>query len=379
VTRPRLACLGVAALVVAAAAPATARGESAPILLPSVRTSLTPGPPLPGANTASTEVLFPPGLTSDERVLVGIDTSGNPTSIAVVQRLLVHKLGDYSFTVPGPITDVEVLPGSGGEPGLRRDAILWAGFSAGKKTLAARATLRVAPAAAVLPLKVTIERDGNAMVVRGRNTSAAPGPVLIGSASVRDVSKAFEETRRGLRLGRGAPDVYVGTPDVPVSQSQPIAAPLDVRGNFGGEQFRYRLGDGGPMEFSFRAAGAAPNAKLRLVVTPVAPMRLLAPPRAATWAEAVRLGRVDPAQLLERVSQARLTLARALQYQTFLANPNPSGASTGVYIYETAKRTAVQPPKVNDESAGSNPWRAVLLTAIAILGAGAAIVLWAHS
>jgi hypothetical protein len=376
--RSRLARLGAAALLVAAVAPATAHGQSAPILLPSVRTSLTPGPPLPGAN-APTEVLFPPGLTSDERVLVGIDTSGNVISIAVVQRLGLHELGDYSFTVPGPISDVEAAPGSDAEPGLRRDAILWAGFSAGKKTLAARATLRVAPSAAVLPLEVTVERDGNAAVVHGRNTSAAPGPVLIGSVSVRDVTKAFEETRRGLRLGRAAPDVYVGTSDVPISQSQPIAAPLDVRGEFGGAHFKYRLGDGGPMEFSFRAPHAAPNAKLRLVITPVAPSRLLKPPGAATWAEAVRRGRLDPSQLLERVSQARLTLARAFQYQMFLANPNPSGVSTGVYIYETAKRSAAPPPKVNDEHRGSGAWRALVYAAIAILSAGAAVVLWAHS
>ena len=86
-------------------------------------------------------------MTSDQRVLVGIDATGKPITIAVVQRLTLHKLGDYSFAVPGPIADVEAAAGSASEPGLRHDAILWAGFSPGNKTLAARATLRVPPAA----------------------------------------------------------------------------------------------------------------------------------------------------------------------------------------------------------------------------------------
>jgi hypothetical protein len=142
-----------------------------------VRTSLTPGPPLAGTN-APTESIFPRGMTSMQRVLVGVAASGMPVSVAVVQRLVLHKLGDYSFFVQGPIADVEAAPGSDSEPGLRRDAILWSGFSSGTRTLAAKATLRVAPAAAALPLRVSIEREGNAVVLRGENTSSAPGPVL---------------------------------------------------------------------------------------------------------------------------------------------------------------------------------------------------------
>ena len=233
---------------------------------------------------------------------------------------MLHKLGDYSFAVSGPIADVEAVPGSDSEPGLRRDAILWSGFSSGKRTLAARARLRVAPASALLPLRVSIERDGDALVVRGENTSSARRPVLLrGPMWAQEASKALTETRQSLPLGRGAPDLYVTAQRVPVSQSEPIAAPLDVRGEFGGVHFEYTLGDGEPMHFERRFPNAPPGAKLRLTVTPVPPSRELTPPGAATWAEAIRRGRIDRTQLLERVSRVRLTVARELSTARFLS------------------------------------------------------------
>jgi hypothetical protein len=126
--RSRLARLSSIAALVTFVAPATSVAAGTPILLPSVRTSLTPGPPLAGANSP-TESIFPRGMSSVQRVVVGVDAVGKPVSIAVVQSLMLHKLGDYSFAVSGPIADVEAVPGSDSEPGLRRDAILWSGYS----------------------------------------------------------------------------------------------------------------------------------------------------------------------------------------------------------------------------------------------------------
>jgi hypothetical protein len=318
-------------------------------------------------------------MSSVQRVLVGVDAVGKPVSIAVEQSLMLHKLGDYSFAVSGPIADVEAVPGSDSEPGLRRDAILWSGFSSGKKTLAARAKLRVGQASAVLPLRVSIERSGATVIVRGENTSAAPGPVLLGPVSVQQIEKALTATRRSLPLGRAAPDLYVTAQRVPVSQSEPIAAPLDVRGELGGVRFRYRLGDGGPMSFTRRVPRAPRGAKLRLVVTPVSPSRLLRPPGASTWAEAVRRGSVDRARLLELASRARLAVARELQYQAFLQNPDATGRSSAVYVYETAVRRAVAPSPAPEDSGKSGILSAVLLAVIAVGGAGGLVVLWAHS
>jgi hypothetical protein len=359
-------------------APASAAAAGTPILLPSVRTSLTPGPPLAGTS-APTESIFPRGMTSLQRVLVGVDATGEPASVAVVQRLTLHKLGDYSFAVSGPIVDVEAAPESESEPGLRHDAILWSGFSSGTKTLAARATLRVGPAAGLLPLRLSIARTGTTVVLRGENTSTAPGPVLLGPVSAQETARAIAETRRSLPLGRGAPDVYVNAQRVPISQSEPIAAPLDVRGELGGVRFRYRLGDGGPMRFTLRVPNAPSGAKLRLIVTPVAPSRLLRPPGAATWAEAVRRGRVDRSRLLELASRARLTIARELQYQTFLVNPDTTGRSSAVYVYESAVRRATGTTPPSEESGTSSILGAVLLAAAAVVGTAGLVVLWAHS
>jgi hypothetical protein len=375
--RSRLARLSTAVALAALLAPAPAVAGT-PILLPSVRTSLTPGPPLAGANVP-TESLFPRGMTSVQRVLVRVDAAGKPVSVAVVQRLMLHRLGDYSFAVGGPVVDVEAAPGSDSEPGLRHDAILWSGFSSGKKVLAAQARLRVGPASALLPLRVSITRAGTTLLVRGENTSAAPGPVLVGPVSAQEVAKALGETRRALPLGRAAPDLYVTAQRVPVSQSEPIAAPLDVRGELGGVRFRYRLGDGGPMRFAVRLPHAPRGAKLRLVVTPVPPSRLLAPPGAATWTEAVRRGRLDRSRLLELASRARLAVARALQYQTFLANPDASGRSSAVYIYETAVRRAAPASPPSEDNGTSNILGVVLLATIAAGVAAALVVLWAHS
>jgi hypothetical protein len=377
--RSRLARLSSVAVLVACAAPASAAAAGTPILLPSVRTSLTPGPPLPGTTNAPTESIFPRGMSSVQRVLVGVDAVGKPVSVAVVQRLMLHRLGDYSFAVSGPVVDVEAAPGSDSAPGLRRDAILWSGFSSGRKTLAARARLRVSPASPILPLRVSIARTGTTVLIRGENTSAAPGPVLLGSVSVQEIEKAFTDTRRSLSLGRGAPDLYVTAQRVPVSQSEPIAAPLDVRGEFGGVRFRYRLGDGGPMSFTLRVPQAPRGAKLRLVVTPVPPSRLLRAPGTATWAEAVRRGRVDRSRLLELVSRARLAVARELQYQAFLQNPDATGRSSAVYLYETAVRRAVAPPPASEDDGTSGVLGAVLLATLAVGGTAGLVVLWAHS
>lgn len=375
--RPRLLRLGGAAALAAAVFPVAA--GSAPILLPSVRTPLQPGPPLVGSTTATSEVRVPPGTTSDERVFVGIDASGKPVSVAVAQRLRLKQLGDYTFAVPGPIADVESAPGSDSEPGLRHDAIVWAGFSPGKKTLAARAALHPAPAVRVLPLRLTVTREGDTLVLRGENTTGAKAPVLLGPSAARTVAAALDATRRNLRFGATAPDLFVEVPRTPSSRTEQIVAPLDVRGQVGTKRFRYVLGDGRPLTFEVRVPHAERKAKVRLTVEPVPPTRMLTPPGGArTWAQALRGGRLDRPGLLEFVSRARFTIARALQYRTYLANPDPRGRSEATYVYATtARRAVVAQPKGEEES--NDALRFVLVAVLGVASAGALVVLWANS
>jgi hypothetical protein len=132
------------------------------------------------------------------------------------------------------------------------------------------------------------------------------------------------------------------------------------------------------MRFTLRIPHPSPVAKLRLVVTPVPPERLLTPPGTSTWAEAARRGRMPRSQLLERVSRIRLALARALQYQTFLANPDVIGGAHAVYVYETAMKTA-SPPSASPDKGDGSAWQAVLFAALAVVGAAGLVVLWANS
>ena len=205
----------IVGLLLAAALPAVA--NASPILLPSVRTPLSPGPPLIGSTTAIAESLVPQGTTSAEEVRVGVDATGKPVSVVVLQRLKLSKLGDYTFAVPGPVAGVEAAPGSDSDPGLRQDAIVWAGFSPGHKTLAARVTTRVKPAAPLLPLRLTLTRTSDALVVRGENAirrvrpgarRAGAGPRCGGGAR-RDAAQPPPGRRRAGSVRRRPEDAWL--------------------------------------------------------------------------------------------------------------------------------------------------------------------------
>jgi hypothetical protein len=370
----------VAGAVAAAAAAVTAAGAAAavqPILLPSVRTPLVPGPPLTGASATTAEVRFPPGVLSTEDVRVGVDKEGKPLSVVVVQRLLLRGSGDYTFSVPGPIADVAAGPGSQSEPGLRTDAILWAGFAAQRKVLSARATIKPAAAVPLLPLKLRVSREGDTLVLSGENGTVVDAPLLRGRVDVAQTAEALDATRRALRQGRAAPDLYVDAPAIPTSRTAPVSARLEVRGSIAGVEFARTLGDLRDDTFEVRVPNAPRDAKLRIVVTPVAPARMLTPPGGArTWAEAVRRGAVDPATLLERASRIRLTIARALQYDQFLTNPDPRGSSSARYVYVTSAASAL--PRRAVGGGDGFDWTFVYI-ALAVVGLAGGAVLWAHN
>ena len=193
--------------------------------------------------------------------------------------------------------------------------------------------------------------------------------MLVGSISAREAARVIAKTRAQLPLGRLATDLYVTIPRVPLSRSVPVESVLDVRGTIAGVRVAKHLGDGGPSSFEVRVPHAKPRAKLRLTVSAVPPSKLMATGT-----------RVNPDDLLEHVSRVRLMIARALQYQTFLVNPNSNGRSSAVYVYETQAKAAVAPrPTSSPEDEGSNPLRLALVTVLALGALGALVVLWAHS
>ena len=102
---------------------------------------------------------------------------GKPNGVAVVQTIVVKRLGDYVFTIPAPVESVTPGPGTESQPGKRENQILWEGFSPGRRALA-RADLRVAESVAGLPLEVGAEPG----VLKIRNTTAVTVPSFSGDA-----------------------------------------------------------------------------------------------------------------------------------------------------------------------------------------------------
>jgi hypothetical protein len=348
----------------------------------------TDSPPLVGGGLLQ-PVYLTPGLHvgSIERVRVGIEPeSGRPAAVRVRQRLLVAGKGDYQLAVGAPLVDVRRGPGSESEPGFRVDQLLWAGFSPGRKVLAADVVLRSAPAARYLPLRLRLQREPGGASLTVTNATTTPELEYVGVVRPPEIAKLLDATRRasvaGVRL-RGAFATFVGPVRIR-RRRLVIEAPFRVEGELrlaGGPPARFSrvLGDGHPLGFTVRVKGAGTPA-LHLRASPTAVLRLLRPPGASTWKAAVRRRRLAPGLLLRRLLETRMRLVRADQYQTFVADPDSDGRSRAVYEYATVAARATQRPAAPDRSAGgSDALLLALVIAGAVVAAGGGLVLWAHS
>ena len=130
-----IAAAAVSTLALAAAAAAQPTQQ---VVLPGPVPYPTDSPPLVSGGVLP-QMYLAPGLhvASNELVRVGVDRSGRPNAVSVRQQLVVSGKGDYQLAVGGPVADVRRAPGSESEPGFRADQVLWAGFSPGRKQLAA--------------------------------------------------------------------------------------------------------------------------------------------------------------------------------------------------------------------------------------------------
>ncbi len=375
---------GAALAVAVLAAPAfAAKKPSQQIVLPGPVPYPTVSPPITGNAPLPRSFLLRVGVSSAQRVLVGVDASGRPVSLHVRQRLLVSGKGDYQFAIGGPIVDVRAAPGSESEPGLRADQVLWAGFSPGRKVLAADITLRAAPVAQFLPVRLRIGRDGDRVTLTVVNATRASGVAYSGAARTADLAALLDSARRaslsGSRL-KAAFATFVG----PVHARKEVAeAPLRVAGELsvpGGQPVRFArtLGDGGPLAFSVEARGQG-EPKVLLRVSPAPVVRLLRPPGARTWTAAVRKRRLSSALLLRRLFEARMRLVRADQYQSFLADPDADGRSRAVYVYTTVEAAQAPAAVARSTGDGSNVLLVVLVVAGSVVAAAGGLVVWAHS
>ena len=348
----RTALAALAALALAASAQAAAPGNYA--TLPSPLAPLSPAPPIGGGASATTEG-FRHTISATTRVDISLDVSGTPFAVRATQRLDVGVQGDYFFTIGAPLLDVEAAPGSESTPGLRASSLLWTGFNPGHRRLIAKATLQPAVAAPSLPLRVEVT-PGHVTLV---NATAVSAGSFTADAAVPSLIAYLAQLRRNVALGRLPTSGGVYVTSKPRATSERVVAPLHVTGTVGSHtvdallESRLVLPGGGPV---------------RLKVTPASPDRLLNGPTAG----------LSGRQLLVRAARASLAVARVHQYQTFLGNPDPSGANRTTYVYRTVARPV--PPPVAVVPGSHRNWTTTLAVAAGLLLAAAgALLVWSRS
>jgi hypothetical protein len=348
------AAVSVGALCLAAGA------SGATALLPSPTTPIDTKLPL-GSGSVALPPLLPVNARVANRVAVSVRVlpDGRVVGVRALQRLTMLGTGDFFFQVPAPLRDVAAGPGSEGEPGFRRNAILWQGFADRRRILSADAELVTPPAAAALPLRLELA-DGllrlrNVTAVRARAFSANAEPaaarrVLAGIAS--DPTAQPSIRIQGAVVGR----------------SVVVEAPLLVRGVVrSGDRvtgrFERVLGGPGPSTVELPADGSE-------VVLTAEPIPLVPearrPPRNATGPQLVLLA-----------TTSLLRLARTHQYDMYLANPMATGPTQTVYRYRTVQPSAEFAPPSRDEGASAPV--TLLLLAGGLLAACGLVVLWARS
>jgi hypothetical protein len=380
--RTLLIALAALAVVGVAAAQRTQQ-----VVLPGPVPYPTDSPPLVGGGVLPS-VYIAPGLSiaSTEHVRVGIDDAGRPTAIHVDQLLTISGKGDYQLAVAGPVADVRRGGGSESEPGLRKDQVLWAGFSPGTKRLEADISLRVPPAAPYLPLRIQLRREGDEVTLKVVNATVTPVMGYEGAVRPGEMARLLDATRRSSLAGervKAAFATFHGPVRIPKRPLR-IEAPLHVEGELdlpGKESVTFDrvLGDGRPLSFEIHAKGGG-KPQLELHASPAPVVNLLRPRGARTWAAAIKRRPIPPAELLSRLITARFRLVRADQYQTFLADPDSDGKSRADYGFELVSEPSRPGVVVPDEDGGGSD---ALLVALLVVGSlvvvGGGLVVWAHS
>jgi hypothetical protein len=375
--------LGPLALAVAVGAVVPGAVGAAPPLrlleLPGVE-ALPQVPPLAPPQPPLAEVARIRGtVEARERVAVGIDAGGTPTSVRVVQRLFVRALGDYAFFIPAPAVSVAAADGSGSRPGLRPNQIVWQGFSPRRKVLAADADLRLADSVDALPLRIRVtgapaQAGRFELALSLENATAAQVQSFTGDAVEDDVVDALRALRAAVRIGRRVEGRTVRIRGESTPTRVPVSAPLALHGTVS-----FRTGsvrEVTPTRFSGVVGGARP-ATLRVTVSGEA-LRATSP-RIRVVAEPLPAAAIPPRSVptLDDAILGYLRYARTRQYQTFLANPDPAGPSSTTYVFETA--AAERPGAAPEPEPAEDPGlpAPVVFAALALLGVGL-VVLWAH-
>jgi hypothetical protein len=346
----------LAALLAVLAVPPAAGAAVTQIALPDPHMLLTQSPPLQGSAPAELRVIRT-GATR-EAIRIRVDATGRPVTVSADQRITLVAPGDYSFVVPGPVLDVTAPPGSRVQPGLLQGAIVWQGFSPGKRTLAATAKLDPAATAPVLPLALRLIRGRDSVTLEVKNRTPVTVDAYTGRGDAAELEHALTRVRADVLAGRnpGRPLVHATISPARVR----VDAPFRVRGELrlGGRvaRFAQTLGGGHPSTLRIHLTGQGT-------------------PRLTVRAEPL----VDVAvrRTLGGAVESMLRLARTNQYRTFLQTPGLAEQTHTTYTW-TSTSAVPAAPAAPAEHGGNDAARTALVLAATVVGLAVAITLWTY-
>ena len=424
----------VAGVVLAAGALAASLAPGPRVRLPTAADAVTI---IPEAQTIffddAIETRLPGRVEDLEQVRVSLGLDGRPVAVEVEQRLTVHGLGDFEFRVPGPAADVEPLPESRSQPGLRRGSVIWQGFSPGERVVGATMTMFPQEEEKRLPVRASIAMtiggrpvDGvtpltGALDIRVTLTNTTPIPIEVKDAAVDPVAAgaALDAVRGALRDGRrpvpgrgGVPEalsvsgkvgsrteayeapfrygVRISLPRERVSELQSggrlseegAAWVVDWEGRLGGS-----IGDAGSLEETLTLTGNAAGLTmpgLTMEVAPVPPAAgVVGPPAGAPswrqWAARTSPGAAERRSMLRRLMGAMWRTALLRQYDDYLGNPDPLGPARTTYSFVLDPPDAVAAPPPVQPRAPAGPLTVVGAALGGLALAFGALLVWARS
>lgn len=141
----------------------------------------------------------PGPVINDEVVKVGVDGGGGVQSVIAEQRLRLTGEGDYAIRERGPARRASSLSADP-PPVTRRGAVVWQGFSPGRRDLAARLTLDAQLESTRLPLQVSLSFTPSS----GPSQPLGPGGEVPGPGMVRVTITNLTEQPADLPTGSDA-------------------------------------------------------------------------------------------------------------------------------------------------------------------------------
>lgn len=350
----------------------------------------------------------PGRVVNDETVDVGLASDGAVARVTADQRLTLEGEGDYAIRERGPARSATSLSDDPA-PVTQRGAVVWQGFSPGRRALAARLVLDPTIEAAHLPLTVSVtftDRHGHATLLPGARlpgagtvtvtlTDATSQPQDLPTAADADARVVAASLDRALTVARrpGAarlPSTDAGLPraltvtgaaQVRASQALPLHLSGSLRlvgaaaqvsgptvaadGSFAGTLGGSLPGNGSAsVSFTVRAGGPGTLA-LDLTAVGALNARELAPPDGfASWARWAAAG-PPPAQrkaALDLLVAVAASGARQSSYSPYLgADLAGTGSTSFHYGFAPAPAASVVRRALEPR------WGAISLAGLALL------------